>query len=332
MVWMDVIRGAAILMVILYHTETQISSNVDGLPAFFTIMNDALGPFRMPLLMMLSGVLLPVSLARPAGVYVKGKLAKIGWPYLLWSFAFLGLLAATSKVTGKSFDPAEFGKIIVDPLSHLWYLAYLLVFYIVCLLIPAKWHVYLIPASIAGAMLVADNSWEKMLVLFAFFLFGEVLARNWVFTKEVVAHPPFVAGCIAVTLVVATLAVLHVISGYEPLLAPLIACSLFAAMPLAKWLVPTQVGKLLGSIGRQSIVFYVSHFLTLIVAFNILSRTGMENAAVLSVVLPATCLLAGFVLVLSRRTAVGGLLFELPLPRGKRMGMSRQPSLEVAKD
>ncbi|NSX38244.1 acyltransferase family protein [Pseudarthrobacter oxydans] len=83
MQWMDVMRGAAVLLVILFHTESQISGNLPGYEPIFAIFNDAVAPFRMPTLMLMSGMLLPRSLRKPVGAYLRGKLFVIGWPYLL---------------------------------------------------------------------------------------------------------------------------------------------------------------------------------------------------------------------------------------------------------
>lgn len=98
MSWIDVLRGLAVLAVVLHHAALQVTHGRDTNLGWISTLDDAVTPFRMPILMFLSGLLLPLSLAKPWVVYLRGKLRKIAWPYLLWSFLHLGVLVAASSL------------------------------------------------------------------------------------------------------------------------------------------------------------------------------------------------------------------------------------------
>ena len=80
MQWMDLLRGLAVLLVVVLHAASHGGAEVEG----WTLVNRHLTPFRMPLLMFLSGMLLHRSLAKPLPVYLWGKVAAIVWPLVLW--------------------------------------------------------------------------------------------------------------------------------------------------------------------------------------------------------------------------------------------------------
>ena len=71
--WMDLLRGSAIFMLILYHASAIASLYGRDLPRWLVIFNEFFLPFRMPTLMFLSGMLLSGSLRKPLVQYYWGK-------------------------------------------------------------------------------------------------------------------------------------------------------------------------------------------------------------------------------------------------------------------
>ena len=69
--WMDFARGLCILLVILMHATGTVEAAGLEPPAGLTLFNQALEPFRMPLLMFLSGMLLSKSLDKPPAIRMK---------------------------------------------------------------------------------------------------------------------------------------------------------------------------------------------------------------------------------------------------------------------
>lgn len=89
LLWMDVYRGLAVLLVVLLHAQTAlVDSGLQRSPVL-TDVNAAVGSFRMPGLLLVSGMLLTLSLRRPPGQYLSGKVRRIAWPWLLWTAVML---------------------------------------------------------------------------------------------------------------------------------------------------------------------------------------------------------------------------------------------------
>jgi len=80
MQWMDFLRGIAVLLVVVLHAASHGGAETET----WSEINRHLTPFRMPLLMFLSGMLLHRSLAKPLPIYLWGKFAAIVWPLLVW--------------------------------------------------------------------------------------------------------------------------------------------------------------------------------------------------------------------------------------------------------
>lgn len=111
--WMDRLRGIAVLLVIAWHAFSIPTFFGVAMPATVLIANDALSTYRIPALLVLSGLLLRRSLAKPLPTYYLGKVRHIAWPFLVWSLIYW--LANPGGVDGLSADYWLGG-------SYLWYL------------------------------------------------------------------------------------------------------------------------------------------------------------------------------------------------------------------
>ena len=73
LLWMDRLRGVAIVAVIVLHAELSArGASGQELPLVHTL-NGALAPYRMPMLVALSGMLLTPALGKPWRTYLSGK-------------------------------------------------------------------------------------------------------------------------------------------------------------------------------------------------------------------------------------------------------------------
>lgn len=119
--WMDLFRGLAVVLVTANHAADESTSEaIRGVMA-------ALGDYRMPALLLLSGILLPRSLTKPTGVFISGKLRLIAWPCLVWSAVMLGIFGPELGLTWRWW-------LLAEP-SHVWYLNALLMYYLLGLLL-----------------------------------------------------------------------------------------------------------------------------------------------------------------------------------------------------
>lgn len=106
---MDLLRGISVLLIVVYHanplSETAVGEWFDH---FFQ-------PYRVPLLLVLSGMLLPQSLRKGLKTYFDGKIRRIVWPLLVWTLAMMPFLADDLL---RSTSP----MLVLVLGTHLWFL------------------------------------------------------------------------------------------------------------------------------------------------------------------------------------------------------------------
>lgn len=152
--WLDLARAVSIVLVVVYHVS--VGANIDLLggpnrPAarWWSDVNMALVPLRMPLFFAVSGVLAAAALHRPWSRVLRPRILDLLWPYLLWSMIF--------AVTGfPRYSPGDPGGFLLEELSGLvmiaspyWFIAALPIFFVLTRLGRSR------PRLLAAAALVA---------------------------------------------------------------------------------------------------------------------------------------------------------------------------------
>lgn len=308
--WMDGLRGLAIVCIIVLHGTEMLKSIGMASTGALEVFNSAAAPFRVPLLMTLSGMLLGGSLAKGAGRYVTGKLRAIAWPYAVW----LAILLAVFP--GLGLDTAVRG--VWAPNTYLWYLHTLLLAYLVALAlrrVPA-W------ASAAGALAlalivsalplpdaVAVVKPERTLLMLCYFFAGSVLMQHLTTALPLLRRPLPILGGLASAACIIGLAAQpdqHVANNALfalPLLASLwVGIALLSRLP---WRDP--VARALRWVGKHSIVYYVTHWIAMywtlqLVAEPLVPR-GVE-AVLAAMVLGALLAATGLAWLVQLRTPV----------------------------
>ncbi|MDO5493215.1 MAG: acyltransferase [Nesterenkonia sp.] len=167
--WMDLLRGLAVVLVVIMHGATIPLSTDSGFREW-VVVNQYLEPVRMPLLMFLSGMLLPRALKKSSGEYLWGKFAAVGWPALVWMVLY-GVLVFRNG----PFDAAYWATG-----DYLWFLLALLGCYVIALITRAV-H----PGVTAAAMITVTSVVsltilpDRILYYGTFFFLGAWLGR-WV--------------------------------------------------------------------------------------------------------------------------------------------------------
>lgn len=174
--WIDIVRGAAVILVILVHamqcTELFTGHEFARLETLTVVVT----PLRLPAMFLLSGLFVTRSLAKGSAAYAVGKLRRIAWPYLLWSVLLIAFFAMLEATTGVGFGWEVFWRIFYDPIEHLWFLAYLLLYFGIAMLtrwIPAP---YLLLGAIALSAVPVEGQWLKFWANASFFFAGVVLS------------------------------------------------------------------------------------------------------------------------------------------------------------
>ena len=301
---MDLLRGAAILLVIAHHLRL-VQQIWDGsTPHSMVVLSEATAPFRMPVLLFASGLLLARSLQKPTGRYLAGKARGLLWPWLVWSLVMLVIIGPAAGL---------------DPLwwingMYTWFLVALFLYYLVGLLTRWIHPGWIALACTAGWAVVpvlgvtADTTGhrpDKFLYCAVFFFAGAALRR--LLAELAVPLTVVIPGLVARALWAARATRLDA-EPQEPLIAHLVVLlAVLAAVGIAQRLPRRAPVRALEWLGRSSIVPYLVHLPVIeLLGRHVGLAPGPGAFALYFAVTLGVCVLA----ILLR--PVTGLLYALP--------------------
>ncbi|ROS52184.1 acyltransferase [Frigoribacterium sp. PhB118] len=316
--WVDVTRGLAVLLVVFYHVVIALKVDSVAAPGWAVVLNDALAPFRIPTLMFCSGLLLARSLRKPPGTYLVGKLRHIAWPWAVWTTVIVVFLWAGSSVAGDgNYGPGRLVELVLSPTTYTWYLAYLLAFYVVSLVIPRAARSAAVPLLLVVSVVVHDgDGWTRVTFLLAFFFLGDAAARHQdVF--ESLARRRIVIALGAVAALGTAIASTQLPGlRYDLVAAVGVVGLVVVAVPLGGRLAPTLLGRGLSAMGRDSIVYYTTHWIVVTLGVHALGLIGLHQGTLMIVALLTAGLTAPWVMArLSRRSRLVAGLYAWPARR-----------------
>ena len=275
--WIDVVRGSAVLLVILVHVmqRTELFTGHE-----FTRLGTAsiiVTPLRLPAMFLLSGLFVPRSLAKGPGTHVAGKVRRIAWPYLLWSVLLIAVFDLDQRLTGFGFGWEVFWRIFYAPIEHLWFLAYLLLYFLLAMLmrwIPAP---YLLLAVIAVAALPVEGEWTRFWGHAAFFFAGVVLAGHRdALDRAIGRFWPSLALLITAVALSTGHATRILVLPEAPWNLPIVLMFIIGLAGVVRPLASTPAFAPFRYVGVQSIVFYIVHWPVASLTAQALATTGLD--------------------------------------------------------
>jgi len=302
--WMDALRGLAVILIAFNHSfdfprQFGFDFRFEGRQILF----GSLEPYRVPLLMVLSGLLLLPSLKKPLDTYLWGKVSRILWPYLVW-----GALTAVTVVDQVDLFNINYWR--SGPL-HLWFLAVLLGVYLVAPLvrfIPAAVLALIGPLTL---LLIGETDQDIRFFLFwsFFFFIGVALAPHLTRLQQLGVWFPIVMGAAAIVFAYASVTRFILVLPDYPL-------GVFASLPglaFLLWLAP-RLPRLpfLELVGRHSIVMFCAHPVSMLLAARALAAWDIVLPPAVSWLIIAVFTF-GFPLLLTYAYRYMYWLFELPV-------------------
>lgn len=281
----------------------------------------------MPVLMFLSGILLPQSVAKTGREYFAGKVSMVAWPYVLWSVI---ILAASGDLAVQSLAQIAY----LSP-TYLWYLWFILVFYALAFPLRRVPPLVIAGVGLGVSFLLPDGGRaETMAFLAAFFFFGAWCAQHAGAVERAISRPWVLALAAASAVTVGVLSA----AGRDVLYRGEFVWGVVGALGVLCWVFPRlptgRTTAALEFIGRYSIVFYVAHLGPIMIALALADSAGLSEGwfmLPLLVLVGVGAPLGLAWLYSTRRHASVNLLFELPaLKRRPRDRASRFRRLRQA--
>ncbi|WP_424464108.1 acyltransferase family protein [Pseudoclavibacter helvolus] len=323
---MDLIRGSAILLVLLLHATTIPMLFAGVHPGrVLTDINDVLSPYRMPLLFLLSGLLLERSLRRPLWTYYGSKFRTLVWPYFVWML--VGMLTE-EVLTGEHvsvFEPRFWG-----PTNWLWFIGYLAVYYAAApplARIPGLWFA-IVPATLLLLSWPLTDGPISDLPYYAAFFFGGLLCARFGDRLRRFETFGLLIFCFGIALVFGGVLVARnrgftdvMAEGFAAHRLPLLSVVLTGmagAVLLARRVVGAHRGEnrnvapWLQYIGVNSVVFYVVHMPVMMLVTAVLAAEDVRNPNVAIPACFAAAVTASYFACWLRRYRIVGALFIFP--------------------
>ena len=313
MQWMDMLRGVAICLVVIYHCTVYMYEKYPEAFAGLKYAGELVGPLRMPVLFFLSGMLLAGSIEKGPRRYALGKLNNLIYPFVVWTLVLYLLYQMREVVLGLPSEINLFQALVYDPWHHLWFLHYLAIYYVL--------GYFLFKAGVVVSALVAVTLYlvgypaghEYFTALFMFFIAGAFANRTSHFSDWIDQHEKrLIWGGLAII----SVSMLGVVLGLVPMAKHNLTYCIVAGAALPILISLTKRAEhlcfapALAYLGRNSLVLYMVHVPVGIAIPLLIERTEVNPLYLYPGYLAIVFAICLSVVWLRRRSSVVDLMFS----------------------
>lgn len=175
--WIDVAKGIAITLVVLYHAIMYLDAV--GMAGALAPLNPLFDTFRMPLFFFMSGILAASAIRLPYWQLFRKRMSLLLYLYIVWVALQTLVLLALPPINPAGTPNATWASLVslfLRPNSNLWFIYALPLFFTLAWLIR-RWYplvqvaVTAVIAVLFGAQLLHTGSpWDKMGKYLVFFI------------------------------------------------------------------------------------------------------------------------------------------------------------------
>ncbi|MCM5682284.1 acyltransferase [Schlegelella sp. S2-27] len=320
MEWVDTLRGLAIVLVLSLHASLALRRH--GLEPWQPAVefNEFFAPYRMAMLMLLSGLLLGSALRKPPHVYVLRKIGSLMWPYVLWTTIY----GVAVNEAGVIHVPLWTGA------TYLWFLLFLFTYYLAGLALRRVPTAAVVLACFAVSLAAPDGTkyFERYFFLMGFFFLGAWLQQRpaWL-QAPVLSAPKLLIPAAALALGLSVASVLGSGINYDArFLVPALA-GIALLIAVAKSAPGSGWARGLSFVGRHSVVYFVVHYPVMYAAMALALGLGYrdEPGLIYTAALLTGVLVSSAMVVLRERAPFTEMLYSLPLSQQPRRQTVRPP-------
>ncbi|MGP5026147.1 acyltransferase [Glutamicibacter sp. BW77] len=338
--WIDAARGLSVLAIVLFHVVIWVylpgaGQHSNPIQKLWERQGEILGSIRIPLLLLLSGMLVSKKIRNGSGdPKLRYSIATNYYFYALWLLVyFLIFIVIQIQVPHAFHSVGQLVRQLFIPDTTLWYIFALVVYTVVLGLLRTVPVAVVLPVSVLGSIAVVvsplDGLWTKIPENMMFFVLGVYGSRLLFSAASWVRwwHPVL----LCVTAVCALYTAGRV--PWEILAVSLRLVFKVASAALGLWVVificrSRAISKPLSALGRRTLPIYVLHapmlYLWLWASETLwtdayLSSTGSTAWNVLFPVSLTTAVVAASLLLFTVFTKCGlNFLFEAPFRPGTK--------------
>lgn len=275
LLWVDAVKGLAIILVVFGHTwrGSAGAGLFDGAPeGLFLAVDTRIYAFHMPLFFMLSGFFLLSSLHRSDGAgFFRSRMIRLVWPMLLWSYVFTLSKIAAGPLAN---TPVILSWELLQPIPgkwQFWFLWALFVLHMTVLalrplLLDARTTRITLWALFALGLTIALTGLPKPVHYWtseAAYALPSLVAGMLMATYGLLRRPPLLVGLAGLVGAVVLIALTPMVPTHP---FPYIVLSLAICLSLVTglcWVAPHLSGltQALAYFGQASMIIFVSHTL-----------------------------------------------------------------------